>query len=70
MSNEFDEFDTLRRAEDAFARFDKIKREMRLVESELSSLCTEYSKGMRIWGYRPEMLRLVVEARLGQRKYG
>jgi len=64
------EFDILERADDAFTRLDKAKREMRLVEDEVRSLCTEYSKAMRIWGYRPEMLRLAVEARLGRRKYG
>lgn len=64
------EFDILERANDAFARHDKLKHEMRLLDNEIRSLCTEYSQAMRIWGYRPEMLRMAVEARLGRRKYG
>lgn len=64
------ELDILERAGDAFARLDKLKHEMRLVDAEVRSLCSEYSQVMRIWGYRPEMLRLAVEARLGRQKYG
>lgn len=64
------ELDILERAGDAFARLDKVKHEMRLLDNEIRSLCTEYSQVMRIWGYRPEMLRLAVEARLGRKKYG
>jgi len=64
------EFDILERAASAFSRMDKIKQESRLVEAEIRSLCSEYSQTMRIWGYRPEMLRLAVEARLGRQKYG
>lgn len=64
------EFDILERASEVFNRFDKTKREMQAIENELRSLCTEYSQVMRMWGYRPEMLRMAVEARLGHRKYG
>lgn len=64
------ELDILERAASAFSRMDKIKQESRLIEAEVRSLCSEYSQVMRIWGYRPEMLRMAVEARLGRQKYG
>lgn len=62
------EFDILARAADAFDRFDKIKREIQNAEDELKGLCKEYSIVMRLWGYRPEMLRHVVEARMGRKR--
>jgi hypothetical protein len=62
------EFDILARAADAFEHFDKIKHEMRKVEEELKDLCKEYSIAMRLWGYRPEMLRHAVEARMGRKR--
>ena len=63
-----EEFTILAEAADAFDRFDKIKREMQNAEAEIKSLCTRYSVAMKIWGYRPEMLRHAVEARMGRRK--
>lgn len=62
------EFEILKRAEFAFARLDEAKREMHKAEAEVKALCTEYSQAMRIWGYRPEMLRMAVEARLGRKR--
>lgn len=63
-----DEIKILERAALAFNRFDEAKREMQKAEAHVKSLCTEYSQAMRIWGYRPEMLRLAVEARTGRKK--
>jgi hypothetical protein len=62
------EFDILARAADAFDRYDKIKNEMRKAEEDLKDLCKEYSIAMRLWGYRPEMLRHAVEARIGRKR--
>lgn len=64
------EFDVLERAGEAFARQEKIKKEMQAIDGEIRKLCTEYSQHMRMWGYTPNMLRLAVEARLGRRNYG
>ena len=63
-----EEFIILEEASKAFERFDIAKRELQKMEAEIKSLCTRYSVAMKIWGYRPEMLRHAVEARMGRRK--
>jgi hypothetical protein len=53
------------RAQKAFNERDRVARELQLVEAEIKGLVTEYSNGMKVWGFTPMMLRQAVRARLG-----
>jgi len=61
------EDDILRRAADAFSRYDIMMAEKRKLDDELRSLCREYGMAVRVWGLAPHMLRKAVNARLGDK---
>ena len=57
----------IKRAKAAFAKQDKLKAQMRLVEAELKEICQDYRTVSKTWIVRPESLRFAVEAREGRR---
>lgn len=61
------EQEIIKRAKAAFAKQDKLKAQMRLVEAELKEICQDYRTVSKTWIVRPESLRFAVEAREGRR---
>lgn len=53
----------LRDAAEALARHDRLRTEMRQVETDLRTLCRRYDRAAGVWGSRPEHLRYAIEAR-------
>lgn len=53
------------KARDAFNERDRMARELREIDNEISVLVSEYSTATKVWGFTPVMLRRAVRARLG-----
>lgn len=61
------EHDVIEAAAAAFAKRDRVAKQLEAIDAEIAGLVKEYSITMRKWGFTPLMLRRAVEARMGRR---
>ena len=54
--------EVLQRAAEALKQHDKLKAELRAQETHLSSVCRDYGAIYKVWGFRPEHMRLACAA--------
>ena len=59
--------DILKRASKAFAKYDRLKAEMAILERELTSMCREYDMASGCRGTRVESLRQRAGERMGRK---
>ena len=60
------EHEIAKRARAVFAKQEKLKAQMRRLDSEILSLVNDYRVATRTWITRPEQLKLAVEGRQGR----
>jgi len=57
-----EQYNVLQRAAEALTHHDKLKAELRAQETHLNSVCRDYGSIYRIWGFRPEHMRMACAA--------
>ena len=55
--------DAAKRAAALFAKRDRLASQLAVLDSDIKRTTQDYSQAMRIWGFTPQMMRQVCNAR-------
>ena len=58
------EDEIIRKAHKLFTREDKLKAQMREIDTEIRKACRDYGLVMKVWGWSPQHLRNAVYSRM------